>query len=100
MPNVLLICAAIAIGLFALDRLALWAERRGWILWRRTKRTRGATVGAVMGELLETFQPMRHTIVEESDRKRLDIQYPGNEAPPPPVDLDAGRVELRRETDG
>jgi hypothetical protein len=87
--RVLLVCAAVAIGLFAIDRLALWAEKRGWIYWRHTPRPRRTAVGAVMGELLETLQPMRHTIVEESDRQRLDIQYPGNEAPPD-VDLGTG----------
>ena len=39
-----------AIALFALDRLFLWLERKGWLYWRKTKRRPGA-----MGDILTGF---------------------------------------------
>jgi hypothetical protein len=38
--------AGIALALFALDRLCLWAETKGWIYWRKVKRKGSA--GAVI----------------------------------------------------
>ena len=89
------VAGLVALG-FALDRVALWAEAKGWIYWRRRPRSATTAAGVVMGELLEVFQPTRHVVVEESDRKRMDIQHPESGAPgPDDVDLDRGRVTLR-----
>lgn len=42
-----LFAVGVAAALFALDQLALWAERRGWMYWRRSEGHRDAG-GAVL----------------------------------------------------
>jgi hypothetical protein len=37
MPDIAVWIAGAAIALFALDRLFLWMEARGWIYWRKVK---------------------------------------------------------------
>ena len=52
-----------ALGLFAFDRLALWAERRGWIYYRKRK----ASARALGNALLETqvlLEPRARETVE------------------------------------
>lgn len=61
---VLLVLAALA-GLWALDRLALWAERRGWIFWRRRKPA-GNALGAATLELQKIFESGKATHVIEA----------------------------------
>ncbi len=59
--------------LFLIDRLGVWAERRGWIYWRKP---RPKTVGrAVLGALQEIVEPeIRHVIeATEQDRVRIDV---------------------------
>jgi hypothetical protein len=78
------------VGLAALDRLALMAEARGWLYWRRTGRHGGGGGGSAIGELIEVFQPSRAFTVEETERRRLDIAQHGSEGPSLGVDLEAG----------
>lgn len=69
----------------ALDRLASWAESRGWIYWRRRKPTGGG--GTALGDLLLLFQPTRQHLVEEQDRQRWTIvQKEEGEPAEPAVD--------------
>jgi hypothetical protein len=42
MLDIALWIAGVTIGLFALDRLFLWMEARGWIYWRKVKSKSGA----------------------------------------------------------
>lgn len=56
--------AAVAAG-FALDRLALWTEARGWIYWRRRPRGARAVGGGMFGELMDAFQPSRRIVAEQ-----------------------------------
>lgn len=59
--------------LFLIDRLGVWAERHGWIYWRKP---RPKTVGrAVLGALQEFVEPeVRHVIeAREQDRVRIDV---------------------------
>lgn len=42
MLGIALRIAGVAIALFALDRLLLWMEARGWIYWRKVKSKSGA----------------------------------------------------------
>lgn len=57
----------IAIGLVALavaiDRTALWAERRGWIYWRRSQRT-GSAAGSAFVDLDVFMNPGAQHLVE------------------------------------
>jgi hypothetical protein len=72
---IILISAPLAIlgALFLIDRLGVWAERRGWIYWRKA---RPKTMGrAVLGGLQEFIEPeIRHAIeAQEQDRVTIDV---------------------------
>ena len=54
--------------LFALDRLFLWMEKRGWVYWRRTKREHGTGGGGTAGILTE-FQKL----VEPQTEHRIQV---------------------------
>ena len=59
--------------LFVIARLGLWAERRGWIYWRKP---RPKTIGrAVLGAMQEFVEPeIRHVIeAREQDRVTIDV---------------------------
>jgi hypothetical protein len=84
---------ASAVALVVTDRLALWAESRGWVYWRRTKPEPSGGSGA-LGELIELFQPSRRHVVEERQRQHLTADLPESGAPPLGVDLEAGVVRL------
>lgn len=62
--------AAAVVGLFLIDRVALWAERRGWLYWR-TKQSGFAGSGAVLGIAADAFQPNRIVHVQEMEHKRI-----------------------------
>jgi hypothetical protein len=58
--------AACVLVFFLLDRLLLWAERKGWIYWRKTKPKPDGD--AILGGFFEVFQPNRTVIVAEQHR--------------------------------
>ncbi len=65
------VVAAIVVAvLFGLHRLALWAERRGWLYYRNSSRPRGAGLGL----LAPIYNPAVEHVVEErtSARARRD----------------------------
>lgn len=78
--------------LVVLDRVAVWAESRGWIYWRRRSPEGGG--GGVLGDVFELFAPSRQHLVEEKDRQRLTIAQRESEEPPFGIDLDAGTAVL------
>ncbi len=80
------------VALLVLDRIALWAESRGWIYWRR--RSRGGGGGGVFADVYLLFQPSRQHIVEEQDRQRLTIAQKETGEPPLGIDLDGGTAVL------
>jgi Family of unknown function (DUF6191) len=82
---------AVAI-LLVLDRIALWAESRGWIYWRRSRGGGGG--GGALADVYLLFQPSRQHIVEEQDRQRLTIVQKETGEPPLGIDLDAGSALL------
>lgn len=53
----------IAIVLFLLDRLALWAESRGWIFYRRRHPSPG-TVGSAFLEIQSMIEPGKVHVIE------------------------------------
>ena len=72
------VIAALLVAGFMLDRLALWAEARGWIYWRRSPR-RGA---GSLGFLEPIFQPSMTHVIEEETREQTEAeQDPAGEAP-------------------
>lgn len=86
------IAVAIVVGF---DQLALWAERKGWIYWRRhTSGGGSADAGAgMLGVMDELFSPAtRHTAEEIVGKQngRMDLSVGGDGW----IDLDSGRVHL------
>lgn len=58
--------AALVVALVAVDRLALAAEARGWIYWRRRRATTSAG-GNALASLQAVLEPAKeHTIAEEA----------------------------------
>ncbi len=74
---------AIAAGLYALHRLALWMETRGWIYYMHS--SGGSTrAGSAMLEVQQLLEPSkRHVIEIKQDQKRVEDESGG---PPGPSD--------------
>jgi hypothetical protein len=71
--------AAVAVVvLIVVDRLALAAESRGWIYWRRRKPTR-STVGTAVLRVQAIFEPQIEHVVEE--RAEIGADQPGDDEP-------------------
>lgn len=71
----------VAIALFLVDRLALWAEDRGWIYWRRKKAQSGA-VSSILMELNVVTNPSAQHVVEAKESKKPEERDNGD--PPRP----------------
>ena len=65
------------VGLFLLDKLALWAEERGWIYYR-TKRSSSGAIGNAFLELQSFFEPSKRHVIEERKRIKKDQQQSGD----------------------
>ncbi|MGW6729416.1 DUF6191 domain-containing protein [Nocardia sp. NPDC055029] len=90
----LLFAMIFAAAVIGLDQLALWAERRGWIYWRKTRRTTGAGPG-MLGVVDDLFNPASKHVVEERESKQLVRVEAGSGRE---LDLDTRTVYLRRVT--
>ena len=68
MPIVLVcvIAGGVAVLGYVLHRIALHAERRGWIYYRERPPLRGST----LGYLEEIYNPAMHHVMEERDHER------------------------------
>ena len=73
----------VAIALFLVDRLALWAEDRGWIYWRRKKAQTGA-MSSILMELNIVTNPSAQHVVEAKESKKLEERDNGDDDPPRP----------------
>jgi hypothetical protein len=62
------------------DRAMLWAERRGWVYWRREKAFHSA-LGSAMLEVQSILEPDKEHVVEERARQRGDIEQAGSDDP-------------------
>jgi hypothetical protein len=65
---VALIIVLIAVAIFAIDRVLLACERRGWIYYRRAPRPWGTGLGNAMQQIDAFYQPSRRHAIEQ----RLD----------------------------
>lgn len=92
--------ALIVVAVFvAVDQAALWAERRGWLYWRRRKPGSSGTSGGVIAGFIELFEPgHRHVVDEQEWRRNAITQRQSGDRPfgrrHLDVDLDAGTVVL------
>ena len=97
--SVLLIVAVVA---YLLHRLATWAERRGWIYYRRD---RGSALGSVMSAVDPIYNPGKSHQIEEQRRLQDDREDEEAAAPPLPgprgthILLQTERLTLRRFTE-
>ncbi|MFE3441922.1 DUF6191 domain-containing protein [Nocardia sp. NPDC059180] len=87
----------VIIGL-VVDQIGFWAERRGWIYWRRRRPepSGGGGVAGMFGEMQALLSPSyRHTISEVEAKKTLRVDLATGDDHPVVVDLDGNTVVLR-----
>ena len=60
----------IAVGLFALHKLALWLEREGWIRYLQHPPNAGDGGGAMLGELQKIYEPQTRHVYEMKEHKQ------------------------------
>ena len=77
----MLIGSIAIIGLYLLDKLALWAEQRGWIYYRYKRCSRTA-IGNAMLELQTIVEPSKRYVVEERKKIRKDEKDSGDKPEP------------------
>lgn len=99
--------AAVAAGV-GVHRLLVWGEARGWLYYRRRG---GGGAAGMFGELMDVFQPSRQITVQETERRRRQVQQAESGAglddgaaeaaaddragsPGVQVDLDANRITI------
>lgn len=71
-----LLVLALASALFGLDRLGLWAERRGWIYYRR-KRASPRSLGNALLETQALLEPRARETVEALAEKPAEREAGG-----------------------
>ncbi|MEQ1817014.1 MAG: hypothetical protein ABL871_00275 [Terricaulis sp.] len=79
MFGVALWIGGVVLALFLIDRVALWAEERGWIYWRRKKAQTGA-LGSALMEMNVFINPSAQHVVAAKDAKKLEERE--NDDPP------------------
>jgi hypothetical protein len=73
-----LLILAVLGGLFLLDWLGLWAERRGWLFWRHRKPT-GNALGSMTLELQKIFESGKAThVIEAKQDSKKETPDPGS----------------------
>ena len=81
MLNVCAILGVVAAALVAVDQLALWLERRGWIFWRKAQHSAAARAGGGgMAGVLTGFQRLvepqvRHVIEDREERRVVRLSH-------------------------
>jgi hypothetical protein len=73
---------AIVAGLYALHRLALCLERRGWIRYVRNPPRAGDGTAAAFGELQQFLEPKTRHVYELKQEKRPRREADGGEPGP------------------
>ena len=79
-----LIFALIAAAIIGVDRLALWAESRGWIYWRRSKH-RGTGGANVLLDLNAFGDPGAKHVIEARQAEPTGERTDDDIVPPPPL---------------
>ena len=77
--RVMLILAVVVAGVYGMHRLALWAERRGWIYYRERRGSSGALGNALL-EVHALLEPSQQHVVEE---RRQDMEEDDDSGEPP-----------------
>lgn len=66
-----IIIAIVVAALIALNRLGLWAERRGWIYWRQSTRKANGGGSALLG-IGSVFDPGVQHMVEVQEAEPME----------------------------
>lgn len=66
------------VGLFALDRLLLWMEARGWIYWRKAKR-KGSGGADIFAAMSFTDPGARHAVEARQERAGEEDEDDGDD---------------------
>lgn len=75
-------------GLYCLHRIGLWAEKRGWIYYRKKHGGSGA-LGNVLLEMQAIIEPSKRYVLEERTKAGSETQEAGD----PPVPEASGVVQ-------
>jgi len=70
----------IPVALFALDRLGLWMEARGWIYWRKVKR-KGSGGADVFAAMSFTEPGAHHAVEARQERNGEEDEDDGERSP-------------------
>ena len=76
-----LILVAIAVGLYALHRVTLWMESRGWIYWTRRKPS-GSALGNAFLEIQQIVEPSKRHVIEMKQTQRKEEDDAGDQPSP------------------
>lgn len=68
---------AVALALYALHRLALWMESRGWLYYRKHKRG-SAAMGSVMLEIQSFYRPSVEHVIEQRQEEQREEDDSGD----------------------
>ncbi len=79
--------AAGGLSLFLLDRFLLWAERRGWIYYRKKKASPG-TLGSAFLQVQSILQPDAQQAAVELRAEAIEEDEEGE---PPPISPDRAK---------
>lgn len=93
MIRIALIAALVAGGSYALHRLALWMERRGWLYYRERKAS-PSTLGSALLELHSLVEPEAKVVLEMREEEHR--RSPESGAPPIPPAGDGGGGDATR----
>lgn len=84
----LAVFAALGVALYALHRLSVWMEARGWVKFKDRRGSSGA-LGSAFLELQSMIEPSKRHVVEERRKEDVDESDAGDPpdpgAPRPPV---------------
>jgi hypothetical protein len=83
-----LIALAVLGGLLCLHRIAVWAERRGWIYYR-TKHGSSGALGNAFLEVQAIVEPSARHVLEERVKDDLEAEETGDPPAPDAVQHDA-----------
>jgi hypothetical protein len=68
------VLAGVVVLVFALDRLALWMEARGWLYWRKTRHSSGGSLGSAFLEIQTLVDPgKRHVLEVRREEKTEEV---------------------------
>lgn len=69
--------ALIIIALWAVHRLLLWMEDRGWIFYKKKQPTR-VSIGSALLEVQSILDPGKKAVIEEIRKVEHDQQHSGD----------------------